>query len=333
VKLRVERGTLYVQNGFTHYPQRQETWRFFPGDWRLPSRIVVLDVDGGLSFDALSWLSTHDVPLVQVNWRGDVVNVVSSRPEVTISDHVKLQIATQREDGGRRIALRLIKEKVANSIDTLRQAFPRSAAIDMAIEKLAAELTLLKRRPPDRVDQLMGVEGRVGYAYFNAWRTCSLKWKGTDRHPIPDDWHQIGRRSSKLGTQSHPNRNATHPVNSMLNYAYGILESQVRMQVAAAGLDPTIGIFHGKARGQHGLVYDLMEPQRPIVDRTVLKFVQAHTFHAADFSITSDGVCRLNPEMAKGVAKLVAKDLESVIELNLGEGRVGLRPSAKSSQF
>jgi CRISP-associated protein Cas1 len=140
-----------------------------------------------------------------------------------------------------------------------------------------------------------------------------LKWKGTDRRPIPDDWHQIGRRSSKLGTQSHPNRNATHPVNAMLNYAYGILESQVRMQVMAAGLDPTIGIFHGNARGQHGLVYDLMEPLRPIVDRTVLKFMQAHRFHPADFSITSDGVCRLNPEMAKCVARLVAADLESII--------------------
>jgi CRISPR-associated protein Cas1 len=44
----------------------------------------------------------------------------------------------------------------------------------------------------------------------------------------------------------------------MLNYAYGVLESQVRMQVVAAGLDPTIGILHGNARGQHGLVYDLI---------------------------------------------------------------------------
>jgi CRISPR-associated protein Cas1 len=74
VRLRVNRGTLWVQNGFTHYPQQQETWRFFPGEWRLPSRIVVLDVDGSLSFDALSWLSTHDIPLVQINWRGEVVN-------------------------------------------------------------------------------------------------------------------------------------------------------------------------------------------------------------------------------------------------------------------
>jgi CRISPR-associated endonuclease Cas1 len=158
----------------------------------------------------------------------------------------------------------------------------------------------------------MGVEGRVGYAYFNAWRTCPLKWKGTDRNPIPDDWHQIGRRSSKLGTQSHPNRNATHPVNSMLNYAYGILESQVRMQVVAAGLDPTIGIFHGKARGQHGLVYDLMEPQRPIVDRAVLKFVQSNTFQPADFCIALNGVCRLNPQLARCVAKASSTELQAI---------------------
>jgi CRISPR-associated protein Cas1 len=306
VRLRVERGSLLVKNGFTHYPQRQETWRFFPGDWRLPSRIVVLDVDGGLSFDALSWLSTHEVPLVQVNWRGEVVNVVASHTQVPIPEQVKSQIAALSEDGGLRMSLRLIKEKIANSIETLRHAFPRSAAIDAAMDKLAAELAMLKRVPPATVSQLMGVEGRVGYAYFNAWRTCSLKWKGTDRRPIPDDWHQIGRRSSKLGTQSHPNRNATHPVNAMLNYAYGILESQVRMQVMAAGLDPTVGILHGNARGKHGLVYDLMEPLRPIVDRTVLKFVQAHTFHPADFSISSDGVCRLNPEMVKCVSRIVA---------------------------
>ena len=60
VTLRIDRGSLLVQNGFTHYPQRQETWRFFAGDWRLPSRIVVLDVDGGLTFDAISWLSASN---------------------------------------------------------------------------------------------------------------------------------------------------------------------------------------------------------------------------------------------------------------------------------
>ena len=50
-----------------------------------------------------------------------------------------------------------------------------------------------------------------------------------------------------------------------------------------------------------------MEPQRPIVDRKVLEFVQAHTFHPADFTIRSDGVCRLNPEIARQLIGILAQ--------------------------
>jgi CRISPR-associated protein Cas1 len=305
VRLRVDRGSLSVHNGFTHYPQSREVWRFFPGDWRLPSRIVVLDVDGSLSFDALSWLATHDVPLVHINWRGEVVNVVGGSGHGEISPRVKSRLAARAKDGGLGFSLSLIKGKITNSIDTLREAFPKSAAIDQAIHKLKDELASLKSNPPSSISQLMGAEGRVGYTYFDAWRTCSLKWKGLDRRPIPDDWHRVGRRSSKLGNPSHPNRNATHPVNAILNYSYGILESQVRMQVMAAGFDPIVGFMHGSARGKHGLVYDLMEPLRPITDRIVLKFIQTHIFHPADFVIRDDGLCRLNPEMAKSVVRLL----------------------------
>jgi len=41
------------------------------------------------------------------------------------------------------------------------------------------------------------------------------------------------------------------------------------------------------------LVFDLMEPLRPVVHRKVLEFVRSHTFHPADFTIRPDGVCRL----------------------------------------
>lgn len=312
VRLRVDKGALLVQDGFTHYPQRKETWRFFPGDWRLPSRIVAVDVDGGLSFAALAWLSEHNIPLIQINWRGEIINVVSANGEKAIPERLKSQLIDINKNGGLNIALKLIREKITNSIDTLRHAFPRARNIDLAIIKLDNENNILKHNPPKSVSELMGIEGRVGYAYFNAWRTCQIKWKGIDRHPVPDDWQQIGRRSSKLGNVSHPNRNATHPINAMLNYAYGILESQVRMQVVAAGFDPTIGILHGNARGQHGLVYDLMEPARPIVDRKVLEFVQSRTFHSTDFTIRNDGACRLNPELARLIVGLAANPLNRV---------------------
>ncbi|MGH6877539.1 MAG: hypothetical protein ACREHV_09210, partial [Rhizomicrobium sp.] len=60
VSLRIDHCSLLVRNGFTHYPQEREEWRFFSGDWRLPSRIVLLDVDGGISFDALAWLANRN---------------------------------------------------------------------------------------------------------------------------------------------------------------------------------------------------------------------------------------------------------------------------------
>jgi CRISPR-associated endonuclease Cas1 len=105
----------------------------------------------------------------------------------------------------------------------------------------------------------------------------------------------------------------------MLNNANGKLESQVRMQVVAAGLNPTIGILHGNARGQHGLVFDLMEPVRPIVDRKVLEFVQSRTFHRTDFTLAYNGHCRLNPELARNVVRAVAAtNNDAVIQLKLG---------------
>jgi hypothetical protein len=48
-----------------------------------------------------------------------------------------------------------------------------------------------------------------------------------------------------------------------------------------------------------------MEPERPLVDRKVLDFVNEHFFDPADFVIRTDGVCRLNPEMARCVVGLV----------------------------
>jgi CRISPR-associated endonuclease Cas1 len=93
----------------------------------------------------------------------------------------------------------------------------------------------------------------------------------------------------------------------MLNYAYAILESQVRTQIVADGLDPRTGYLHTSTPERQALVLDLMEPQRPLVDRKVLEFVQAHTFHPADFTIRSDGVCRLNPEMVRHVVSVTAQ--------------------------
>jgi len=170
---------------------------------------------------------------------------------------------------------------------------------------LQRERTELIRHPPKSIGTLLGLEGRAGFAYFNAWHSLPVKWAGLARHPIPRDWLTVGQRYS-FARKKGGNRNATHPVNAILNYAYAILESQVRIQVTAAGFDPTIGFLHSGHGGRSDFVLDLMEPQRPIFDRMVLEFVQAHAFHPADFTIRSDGVCRLNTQMAGAIVATVS---------------------------
>ena len=92
-------------------------------------------------------------------------------------------------------------------------------------------------------------------------------------------------------------------MNSMLNYGDGILKSQIRSEVVAAGLDPSIGFAHGNSKNRMPLVYDLMEPLRPIVDRNILEFAQSNTFTPGDFTINRFGGCRLNPQLAKQIVK------------------------------
>jgi CRISPR-associated protein Cas1 len=92
-----------------------------------------------------------------------------------------------------------------------------------------------------------------------------------------------------------------------LNYAYAALESEIRIKAISEGYDPTIGIMHEGSDGSSKYIFDLMEPERPNVDRAVWNFVKSHVFDPADFVIRTDGVCRLNPEMTRMiVAKISA---------------------------
>lgn len=137
-----------------------------------------------------------------------------------------------------------------------------------------------------------------------AWHGVPLNWSGNKRKPIPDNWLEIVPRN--MLWQRHA-QNARHPINAMLNYGYGILKSQLRSEVVAAGLDPSIGFVHEKNRNNRiPLIFDLMEPLRPVVDRNILQFALSHIFTPGDFTIYRTGGCMLNPQMAKQIVKQTA---------------------------
>jgi CRISP-associated protein Cas1 len=305
ISLRVDAGTLHIKNGLTHYPQRREEFRYFRGELNRPARIILLDGSGSISFDVLDWLAEQDIPLIRISWTGEVVTVAGAGYS---ADPKKVEWQRKTRAASReRLAFScgLIRQKIENSIVTLERAIPRSENRDRAITKLQAELYGLVREPPRDIERLRGIEGSAGKAYFSGWRGVPLYWVANKRRPIPTEWHHIGPRSSDLAEKTSKNRNATHPINAMLNYAYAVLEGQVRIQTVSDGYDPTVGIMHHDYRGGPAFVLDKMEPLRPVVDREVLMFALGSELHPTDCVLRSDGVCRLNPQLTKAITVIV----------------------------
>ena len=111
IRLNIDRSTLLIKCGFTHHPQAKEEHRFFPQDRQLPSRIVILDGNGSITFDALEWLSEQNVPLVQINWKGEIANVGGANYAAS-HDLSKYQLEIKNSPKGFEYAKWLIKKKI-----------------------------------------------------------------------------------------------------------------------------------------------------------------------------------------------------------------------------
>jgi CRISP-associated protein Cas1 len=211
---------------------------------------------------------------------------------------VRWQLETRKNPGQRNDFCRsTITRKIEATIITLEKSIPRSDKWERAMKSAYAGLSRLEDNPPEAIPELRTLEANCAAAYFRSRVGMPIKWRGISRRPIPDNWHSIGVRSSPYHLAS--NRNAAHPVNAILNYAYAALESEIRIKAISDGYDPTIGIMHEGSDGSSKFIFDLIEQERPKVDRSVLDFVRGHVFDPADFVIRTDGVCRLNPQMAR----------------------------------
>lgn len=77
-----------------------------------------------------------------------------------------------------------------------------------------------------------------------------------------------------------------------MNYGFSILYAEVAKQLNALGLDCFVGFYHKVHESRLSLVYDLIEPFRHLVDRSVFEIQES--IAKDDFIYSRDGVVVLS---------------------------------------
>jgi len=87
-------------------------------------------------------------------------------------------------------------------------------------------------------------------------------------------------------------------INALLNYGYTVLRAATARAIVAAGMNPSLSLFHGSRGDGLRLADDLIEPFRPTVDLTVL-------------GLAEDGRLELTPGVKRALATVLASDFRS----------------------
>jgi len=296
ISITVNRGTLLIRDGNTHYPAQAHQYRYFKGELSIPPRIVLVDGSGNITLDALDWMAAQKVDLIRLKFDGELISAINGAGYSADPKKVAWQNEIRANPSKRMaFAINSIKEKTIATLFNLENLLPASTSRDKAINQAKLALKTFRAKPPKSISQLLAIEGAVAQGYFFAWRALEIKWKAETRYPVPNEWKRYFSRSSLNDCTTRHNRNATHPINAMLNYAYKILESQTRIEVVAADYDPKLGILHDNPKHRaDSFVFDMMEPERPVSDRAILTLVNEERFSGADLVLRKDGVCRMN---------------------------------------
>ena len=93
------------------------------------------------------------------------------------------------------------------------------------------------------------------------------------------------------------------PVNAALSFVYTLLTNEVGSALETVGLDSYIGFFHTLRSGRQSLACDIVEEQRCLAERFVLRLFNLRVLCAKDFESQISGAVYLNDDGRHKVLK------------------------------
>lgn len=147
------------------------------------------------------------------------------------------------------------------------------------------------------IAQLMGYEGQASKLCFHRLQRCIISEQRT-------------AFSSKRRQRGGKDR-----LNSLLNFGYYWLFTRISSLVRSHGLNPYLSFLHEPEQDYETLVYDLMEPFRVFVDRTVLRLLNRKQIQARDFQLHE----QKGWQLCNSAIRLYSAELEATLNQTVDE--------------
>ena len=252
---------------------------------------ITLVGKGYVTFDALNLMAKNNIKLIAINPRGQLTYTLES-PDWQNVKLKKEQYRLSENRLGLEISRELIMSKMKNQKATLttlnkNRRLKRVYDNRLKIEEIISQLNQLSLNGDNESVRMkiMGLEGKASNEY----------WKGVN-HFVPKEINFESRT-----------KKPTDLLNSMLNYGYAILASEITQSILVNGLDPYCGMLHFDMDNRTSLTFDLIEPFRQqIVDKTVISLVNRK-------QVTLDDMDKRNNTIKLEARKLIVEKILSKI--------------------
>lgn len=261
--------------------------------------VWVMTDAASVTAEAVQTVVENGAALSFFDWRGTPYAFVL--PPVSYADALlrAAQLDAARSEKGLRIAVAFLDGKLRNQAATIKY-FAKTRK--QAQPDLHGELTAKAGRISELAQRLQQVEGASG-------QDARAKLMGIESEGAAVYWSGVARLlPEELKYPGRIKRGASDPVNTGLNYGYGILYSKVLTQICCVGLDPYVGFLHAWRKGHAALLFDFVEEFRQyFVDRPVLGW-----FLKGGRLKTTDG--RLTRESRDKLAGLILKRFSAKVK-------------------
>lgn len=160
------------------------------------------------------------------------------------------------------IAQHIVKNKIEQQIGVLNKKRDKS---DKLIESLVLLHDYSDRLPNKSFDfqMILGIEGVASRIYFE-------------------------QMFGEIGWNSRKPRAKRDILNLLLDIGYTLLFNLVDAMLSLYGFDTYQGVYHREFYQRKSLVCDIVEPFRPIIDKTIYKAYRLGRIHEKDFDFIDD---------------------------------------------